>query len=165
MKNAGVNNSREFIITETTPILSLKRGSIDETDSKLLKGTVVKGNLKTRIIKVGKDKSPFRIIQLSDKKGYISPQVVNLYVGDFANLDGLKVKDKTPVKDTAFGQKGVNKKKKAKNFIINYGLPIAGGVVGYKIATKMGGDLKKQVGYTIFFGLLGCIPRYLYRNK
>lgn len=165
MKGNGVNNSQDFILTETAPILKIKGGKVEESEAKLLKGTVVKGILKTRIVTVGRDKKPFRIIQLNNDKGYISPQVVNLYVGDFANLDGLNIKDKTPTKDTAFGEKGTSRKRKAKNLIINYGLPIAGGVVGYKIAKRMGADDKKTFGYILFFGLLGCIPRYIYRNK
>jgi hypothetical protein len=166
MEQQGVNSSKQFLVKENAPILEFKGGQMEETGRTLMEGTVVNGLLKTRIIKVGRDKVPFRIIQLTGSKGYISPQVVNLYIGDFANLDGLApTKDKTPVKDTAYGEKKATTRKKAKNFIINYGIPITGGVVGYKIAKKMGADDKKTLGYILFFTVLGCIPRYLYRNK
>lgn len=166
MKSEGVNSNLSFKLNETSPILEIKNGRVEEGGHKLMRGTIVKGALKTRIITVDRNKIPFRFIQLEGKKGYISPQVVDVYIGNFANLDGLAPnKDKTPVKDTSFGQKGGTKGKKAKNFVINYGLPIAGGVVGFKIAKKMGADDKKTFGYILFFGLLGCIPRYLYRNK
>lgn len=167
MKGTGVNNNQEFILIESSPILEIKDGAVDVTDKKLLKGTVVKGQLKTRVVGEGEHKSPYRFIQLSNKTGFISPQTVNLYVGNFANLDGLAPnKDKTPVKSTAFGEKKKSTKRgKVKNLVINYGLPIGGAYVGYKIATKSGADTKKMIGYVVFFGLLGCIPRYLYRNK
>jgi hypothetical protein len=166
MKSEGVNSNLSFKLNETAPILEVKNGKVEEGGRKLVKGTIVKGALKTRIIKINRNKIPFRFIQLENKKGYISPQVVDVYIGNFANLDGLAPnKDKSPVQDTSFGQKAKSKGKKAKNFIINYGLPIAGGVVGYKIAKKMGADSKKTFGYVVFFGLIGCIPRYLYRNK
>ena len=166
MKGQGIDNSLQFILTENAPILDIKGNHVEESSKKLVKGTIVKGTLKTRVISIGKNKQPFRFIQLNDKKGYLSPQVVNIYVGYFANLDGLNPKnDNTPIRDTSFGQTSSRKTKNTKNFVINYGLPIAGGVVGYKIAKKMGGDDKKIFGYILFFGLLGCIPRYLYKKK
>lgn len=166
MKGTGIDNSLQFILTENAPILEVRGNKVEESSKKLVSGTIVKGNLKTRIVSMGKKKVPFRFIQLNDKKGYLSPQVVNVYVGHFANLDGLNPKtDGTPTKDTSFGQTQAGKKGKTKSFVINYALPVAGGVIGYKIANKMGGDDKKILGYVLFFGLLGCIPRYLYKKK
>lgn len=166
MKGDGIDSSLQFILKENSPILELKGSRVEETGKKLVRGTVVNGMLKTRIINVDGQKVPFRFIQLSNKKGYISPQVVDVYIGTFANLDGLAPqKDKTPTKPTAFGEKSNGKRGKAKNFVINYALPVAGGVVGYKIAQRMGADTKKTAGLVLFFGLLGCIPRYIYRNK
>jgi hypothetical protein len=165
MKEVGVNNNLTFLLTETSPILQIKKGEVDESGKKLVKGTVIEGMLKTRVVNVKGQKTPYRFIQLKDKAGYISPQVVNLYIGNFANLDGNNQKKETdPVKGTAYGQKS-GKKKKLKNAIINYGVPVLGGFVGYKIAKKMGADTKKTVGFVLFFGLLGCIPRYMYKNK
>lgn len=165
MKEVGVNNNLTFILKENAPILSIKKGEVDETSKKLVKGTIIDGMLKTRVVNIGGEKRPYRFIQLNDKAGYISPQVVNLYVGNFANLDGTKQTDSTPVKSTAFGQKKKTTKAKLKDAVINYGVPVLGGVIGYKIAKKMGADTKKTVGYVLFFGLLGCIPRYMHRNK
>ena len=122
--------------------------------------------IKTRIINVNGEKTPYKFIQLANGKGYLSPSVVNGYIGTFANLDGLNPVDETPTKKYALGEhnKG-NQKARLKSTLINYALPITGGVIGYKIAKKMNAEMKKTVGYIIFFGLLGSIPRYLYRNK
>jgi hypothetical protein len=164
MKGAGVNNTTSFIVKETAPILDVKSGKVEESSRKLLRGTIVKGMLKTRIVNMDGQKTPYRFIQLDDKKGYISPRVVNIYIGNFANLDGMSLKDSTPVKSTSFGEKST-RKNKAKNLIINYGLPIAGAVTGYQIAKKMGADQNKTIAYTAFFGLIGMIPRYIYKHK
>lgn len=164
MKGEGVNNSIDFIVRETAPIFEVKSGGVEETDKRLIKGTVVKGMLKTRIVNMDGSKLPYKFIQLSDKKGYISPQVVDMYIGDFANVDGTKQNKDTPTKSTSFGQKS-SKIAKTKNLLVNYGLPIAGAYIGYKIAVKKGFENKKILGYVAFFGLLGCIPRYMYRKK
>ncbi len=87
MKNEGVNNTLQFILKETSPIYELTNKSIiEESDKKLFRGTIIDGQLKTRIINIRGKKIPFKFIQLKDKKGYISPQVVNLYIGKFANF-------------------------------------------------------------------------------
>ena len=87
MKNDGINNTLQFILKETTPILELgAKSNIEESDKKLLRGTIVNGQLKTRIVNINGERVPFKFIQLKDKKGYISPQVVNLYIGKFANF-------------------------------------------------------------------------------
>ena len=87
MKKDGVDNTLQFILKETTPILELTNNSkIEESDKKLFRGTIIDGQLKTRIINIRGKKLPFKFIQLKDKKGYISPQVVNLYIGKFANF-------------------------------------------------------------------------------
>lgn len=166
METKGINNYLSFILTENAPLLTLKGSNIEESGKKLVKGTVVEGVLKTRIINISGEKVPYRFIELKDKKGYISPQVVNLYVGTFANYNGeYKNLDKTPVKDTAFGENSSNKKRERKNYLINYGLPIIGGVVGYQIAKRTGADNQKTLSYVLFFGLLGWLPRYVYKTK
>jgi len=165
-KKVGVSDNMSFIVKENAPIINIKGNNFDESDSKLVKGTVFDGKIKTRIINIDGEKQPYKIIQLSNGKGYISPDVVNGYIGTFANLDGLNPADNTPVKKYALGEhKKAGQKQKLKSTIINYALPITGGVIGYKIAKKMNAEMKKTVGYVIFFGLLGSIPRYLYRNK
>jgi hypothetical protein len=160
MKSEGINNALFFILKESSPILELgQNGIVEESDKKLLKGTVVKGQLKTRIVNVKGDKIPYRFIQLSDKKGYISPRMVNLYIGKFANFDNADVEeDKT--KET----EPYKNPKKTKNIIINWGLPIGGAVLGYYVGKKMEAEPKKLVGYVIFFTLIGFLPRYLYKN-
>ena len=72
MKGEGVNNTLSFILKETTPILEFgNNGVVEESDKKLLKGTVIQGQLKTRVVSMNGDKIPYRFIQLKDKKGYI----------------------------------------------------------------------------------------------
>ena len=160
MKKDGINNTLQFILKETTPIYELgQKSTIEESDKKLLKGTIIDGLLKTRIVNIDGERVPFKFIQLKDKKGYISPQVVNLYIGKFANFDNAENQEEI-TKET----KPYQKPKKTKNFIINYGLPVMGGVLGYYIAKKTEADEKKMIGFVLFFGLLGFLPRYLY-NK
>jgi hypothetical protein len=162
MKGAGVDSTQEYILKENTPILQIKGSDIEDTGRKLVKGTVVKGLLKTRIVKMGDDKRGYKFIELKDGKGFISPQVVNIYIPTFANSVGdPKKADNTPVQDTAFGEKPKTLKTRAKNMVINYGLPALGAYAGYKIAERMGADTKKTVGLVIFFGLIGLIPRYI----
>ena len=87
MNKDGINNTLQFILKETTPILELgHKSTIEESDKKLLRGTIINGQLKTRIVNIDGQRIPFKFIQLKDKKGYISPQVVNLYIGKFANF-------------------------------------------------------------------------------
>ena len=69
-----------------------------------------------------------------------------------------------PAEEITEETKPYQKPKKTKNFIINYGLPVMGGVLGYYIAKKTEADEKKMIGFVLFFGLLGFLPRYLY-NK
>jgi len=160
MKKDGINNTLQFILKETTPIYELgQKSSIEESDRKLLKGTIIDGQLKTRIVNIDGERVPFKFIQLKDKKGYISPQVVNLYIGKFANFGEADVQEEITEETEPY-----KKPKKAKNFIINYGLPIGGAVLGYYIAKRTEADEKKMIGFVLFFGLLGFLPRYLY-NK
>ncbi len=164
MNPSGGNNSLfKFILLEDAPIFSFSGSKIRETGNQLLEGTVIEGVLKTRIVDIDKQKIPYKFIEIKDKGGFISPQVVNLYVSDFANLDGSKLKDKTPVRETALGEKN-GKTAKRKNILINYGLPALGGVIGYQIAKKTGADVKKTVGFVLFFGLVGLIPKYVYKK-
>ena len=160
MKKEGINNTLQFILKTTTPILEMgQKNTIEESDKKLLKGTIVEGQLKTRVINYNGERVPFKFIQLKDKKGYISPQVVNLYIGKFANFENeVEIEEKTQ-ENTPY-----KKPKKLKNTLINYGLPIMGGVLGYYVAKKTDADEKKMIGFILFFGLLGFLPRYLY-NK
>jgi hypothetical protein len=160
MKKEGINNTLQFILKETTPILELGQKSvIEESDKKLLKGTIIDGQLKTRMVNLNGERVPFKFIQLKDKKGYISPQVVNLYIGKFANFEEAKNEEELTNETQPY-----RKPKKIKNTIITYGLPVVGGVIGYYIAKKMDADEKKMIGFVLFFGLLGFLPRYLY-NK
>ena len=165
MEIKGINTNLSFILTENAPILDIRGNKVEDSGKKLLKGTVLEGLLKTRVVSIDGQKVAYRFIELKDKKGYISPRVVNLYIGTFANLDGEEKTDSTPVKKTAFGEQEVNKKTSRKNYLINYGLPILGGIVGYKIAKRTGADDKKTISYVLFFGLLGWLPRYIYKNK
>ena len=160
MKNDGINNTLQFILKETTPILELgAKSNIEESDKKLLRGTIVNGQLKTRIVNINGERVPFKFIQLKDKKGYISPQVVNLYIGKFANFV-----DEEKEEEITNETKPYQKPRKARNFVINYGLPVVGGAIGYFIAKKMDAEPKKMVGFVLFFGLLGFLPRYLYKK-
>ena len=162
----GIKNNFSFILTENAPILSFKGNKVEDSGKKLVKGTVVNGLLKTRVVSVDGEKVAYKFVELENKKGYISPQVVNLYIGTFANYEGDdKTEDSTPVKGTAFGQQKADKKRTKKNYLINYGLPVLGGVVGYKIAKRTGADSKKTLSYVLFFGLLGWLPRYIYKTK
>ena len=160
MKNDGINNTLQFILKETTPILELgAKSNIEESDKKLLRGTIVNGQLKTRIVNINGERVPFKFIQLKDKKGYISPQVVNLYIGKFANFV-----DEEKEEEITNETKPYQKPRKARNFVINYGLPVVGGAIGYFISKKMDAEPKKMVGFVLFFGLLGFLPRYLYKK-
>jgi hypothetical protein len=160
MKEEGVNNTMSFILKETTPILELgDKSTIEESDKKLLRGTIINGQLKTRIVNIDGERIPFKFIQLKDKKGYISPQVVNLYIGKFANFVDDQ-KDEEITNET----EPYKKPKKARNFVINYGLPVVGGTIGYFIAKKSDADEKKMIGFILFFALLGFLPRYLYKK-
>lgn len=160
MKNDGINNTLQFILKETTPILELgAKSTIEESDKKLLRGTIINGQLKTRIVNINGERIPFKFIQLKDKKGYISPQVVNLYIGKFANfVEGEQDEEITEEIEP------YKKPKKNQNFIINYGLPIIGGTIGYFISKKNDANEKKMIGFILFFGLLGFLPRYLYKK-
>lgn len=152
-----------FILNEDAPVFSFSKGKINETEESLHQGTVIQGSLKTRIVNIDKNKIPYKFVEIKGNGGFISPQVVNLYVGDFANLDGSNIKDDTIVKKTALGEAKGNSLKR-KNTLINYGLPILGGIVGYQIAKRTGAETKKKIGFILFFGLLGMIPKYIY-NK
>jgi hypothetical protein len=160
MKKDGINNTLQFILKETTPILELgNKSTIEESDKKLLRGTIINGQLKTRIVNIDGKKIPFKFIQLQDKKGYISPQVVNLYIGKFANFTEAENEEEITQETEPY-----QKPKKTRNFIINYGLPVVGGAIGYFIAKKTDADEKKMIGFILFFGLLGFLPRYLYKK-
>ena len=160
MKKDGINNTLQFILKETTPILELgDKSVIEESDKKLLRGTIINGQLKTRIVNLDGERIPFKFIQLQDKKGYISPHMVNVYIGKFANFE-----DAVNVDEVTNESKPYQKPKKVRNFVINYGLPVVGGTIGYFIAKKNDGDTKKIVGFVLFFGLLGFLPRYLLKK-
>jgi len=156
-KQAGISNTQKFILTGNTPIIKIKGSKAEQGDTKLMRGTIIEGMVKTRILSQGKEKVPYKLIEIKDKKGYVSPESVNLYINNFANLDG-NPQDKT--RDTAFGEKPTTEQK-IKNTVVNWGLPILGGVVGFQVAKKMNADGKKMFGYIAFFTLLGFIPRYL----
>ena len=138
---------------------NLYKSVIEESDKKLLRGTIINGQLKTRIVNLDGERIPFKFIQLQDKKGYISPHMVNLYIGKFANFE-----DAVNVDEVTNESKPYQKPKKVRNFVINYGLPVVGGTIGYFIAKKNDGDTKKIVGFVLFFGLLGFLPRYLLKK-
>jgi len=160
MKNEGVNNTLQFILKETSPIYELTNKSIiEESDKKLLRGTIINGQLKTRIVNIDGERIPFKFIQLKDKKGYISPKVVNIYIGKFANFT-----ESDNIEEITEETKPYQKPKKNKGLLINYGLPVIGGIIGYFVAKKTDADSKKMIGYVLFFGVLGFLPRYLY-NK
>jgi hypothetical protein len=160
MKGEGINNTLFFILTETTPILEMGDNNIvEESDKKLIKGTIVQGQLKTRIVNMDGEKIPYRFIQLKDKKGYISPRVVNLYIGKFANFDNADLEQEKTTETEPY-----KNPKKGKNLIINLGLPIGGAVLGFYVGKKMEAEPKKLAGYVIFFTLIGLLPRYLYKN-
>ena len=160
MNKDGINNTLQFILKETTPILELgDKSTIEESYKKLLRVTIINGQLKTRIVNIDGQRIPFKFIQLKDKKGYISPQVVNLYIGKFANFV-----DEPNEEEITNETEPYQKPKKGRNFVINYGLPLVGGTIGYFIAKKTDADEKKMIGFILFFGLLGFLPRYLY-NK
>ena len=160
MKKDGINNTLQFILKESTPILELgDKSVIEESDKKLLRGTIINGQLKTRIVNIDGQRIPFKFIQLKDKKGYISPQVVNLYIWKFANFV-----DEPNEEEITNETEPYQKPKKGRNFVINYGLPLVGGTIGYFIAKKTDADEKKMIGFILFFGLLGFLPRYLYKK-
>lgn len=165
MKTIGIDNTKEYIVRESSPVLLIKNSKVDEADKRILKGTVVEGALKTRVINIDGEKVPYKFIQIKDSKEYISPQVVDVYINDFEGIDGENV-DKNPVRKTAYGEdKKTSRKQRIKRIAVNYGLPLAGAVIGYKVAEKKGGDMRTKVGYVLFFTLLGALPRILSKNK
>lgn len=160
MKSEGINNTLFFILKETAPILELGDNNVvEESDKKLLKGTIIQGQLKTRVVNLDGEKIPYQFIQLKDKKGLISPRVVNLYIGKFANFDNAEISEEKSSETEPY-----KNPKKGKNIIINWGLPIGGAVLGYFVGKKMEAEPKKLVGYVVFFTLIGILPRYLYKN-
>jgi hypothetical protein len=57
MKSEGINNTLFFILKETSPILELGDNNVvEESDKKLLKGTIVQGQLKTRVVNMNGQK-------------------------------------------------------------------------------------------------------------
>jgi hypothetical protein len=115
MKSEGINNTLFFILKETSPILELGDNNVvEESDKKLLKGTIVQGQLKTRVVNMNGEKIPYRFIQLKDKKGLISPRVVNLYIGKFANFDNAENSEEKSSETEPY-----KNPKKGKNIIIN----------------------------------------------
>jgi hypothetical protein len=85
--------------------------------------------------------------------------VVNLYIGKFANFTETDNEEEITQETEPY-----QKPKKSRNFVINYGLPVVGGAIGYFIAKKSDADEKKMIGFILFFGLLGFLPRYLYKK-
>jgi hypothetical protein len=98
-------------------------------------------------------------VKSKDKKGLFSPRVVNLYIGKFANFDNAEIGEEKSSETEPYK----NPKKKC-NLIINWGLPIGGGVLGYFVGKKMEAEPKKMIGYVVFFTLIGFLPRYLYKK-
>jgi len=162
MKGSGIDISHQFILLEDSPILNIQGNNVEESDKKLVKGTIVEGSLKTRIVKLGDLKRPYKFVELKNKKGYLSPRVLNIYIGKFANLEGELTNSENNGGDVSLNMyQKPPKKKGIKDIFINYGLPIAGGFIGYKIAKRMEADDKKTLGFVVFFGLIGLIPRYM----
>ena len=85
--------------------------------------------------------------------------MVNLYIGKFANFV-----DDQEQEEITEETKPYQKPKKAKNLVINYGLPVIGATIGYFVAKRTEADEKKMIGFILFFGLLGFLPRYLYKK-
>lgn len=164
MKVVGINNTIKFILKKSTPILEIRNGVLEESERKLIKGTVIDGILKKRVVKHNGKKIPIKLVEIKGKKGYIFPNILNIYVEKLAKFDGAEIENKEDeVKTTSFGEKKTTKSK-AKDMLINYGIPIIGGFVGYKIAKKMDLEPKKMIGMVIFFSLIGLLPRYLYKK-
>ena len=162
MTGIGADNNIQFKVKETTPILELKGSAINETDKKLIKGTILEGKLSTRVVKMGEHKTPFKLIKIKDEKGkFISPQVVSVFVSNFEGIEGEEVIN--DVEKTALGEGQKKYKKPSK--LIKYGLPICGLGLGYYIAKKKLYEPKKMAGTIVFFGLLGLLPRYLMNKK
>ena len=103
MNKDGINNTLQFILKETTPIYELgQKSTIEESDKKLLKGTIVDGQLKTRIVNIDGERIPFKFIQLKDKNDEL---FVYRIVQEFLN-NSIKYSNSTSIqidlkKDTA----------------------------------------------------------------
>lgn len=161
MSSIGADTNIEFKIKETTPILELKGSEITESDKKLIKGTIVEGKLSTRVIKMGGDKIPFKLIKLKDEKNkYVTPQVVSVFVSNFNGVNTEPVEQ--VVKKTSLGE---DKTTQRPSKLVKYGLPLGGIALGYYIAKKKQYETKKMLGMVAFFGLLGLLPRYLMKKR
>jgi len=160
----GISSNRLFILNANAPVLSIKGSKVEETDRVLVKGTVISGAIKTRVIGSGKDKKPFKFIHIEDSKNsYLAPPAVNYFINDFSKIE-KKRRTGSEVRDTAWGEVQ-GRKKKNNNFVVNYALPAAGAFIGYKLAQKQGAGAKKTALYVIGFGLLGMAPKYMKNNE
>jgi hypothetical protein len=165
----GVSKNTTFILSQDAPVLNITSGKIEDTGIVLLKGTVVDGVIKTKIVGIDGEKVPVKLLSLSsEKNSYIVPSFLNVYTKEIEEIKGLKARD-TPVKKSAFGEKtssieGGKKASAFNRFTLNIGVPALTAYIGYRVAKKQGGGTKKILIYTIGFGLLGFIPKYMSKS-
>lgn len=149
-----------FILNDNLPVLSIKNSSISESGKTLLKGTIVNGFLKTRLISLNGKRNPFKFIQLKNENGYISPRGADVYIEikkeQLKSFDGI-VSEKENLES-------ISKPKKVSK-VLSFGLPVIGGVLGYQIANKKGMELTKKIAFVLGFSLLFYVPIYVYKKS
>lgn len=149
-----------FILNDDLPVLSIKNSSISETNKKLIKGTILKGFLKTRLISLDGKRSPFKFIQLKDENGYISPRGVDIYI----EIKKEQLNNFSGENNEKDNLENVPKNKKVSK-LLSIGLPAIGGVLGYQIANKKGMELTKKIAFVLGFSLLFYVPIYVYKKS
>lgn len=166
----AIQKYNTFRIVKDAPILSLKGGNLEDTNTVLLKGTIVEGRIKTKIANINGEKTSVKLLAIQDEKdAYIIPSFVNIYTKEIEQIKGLRAKD-TPTKSSALGEtkssvESRERVSKLNRFMLNVGVPSLTAYIGYRIAKKQGGDTKKILIYTFGFGLLGLIPKIISKNN
>lgn len=150
-----VSTHTEFIIKKDTPVLELKGANrLDDSGSKLLEGTVVKGDLKKLFVKNGRGiEVPVKMIALAEKKNnYIIPESIDVYIGQFANADGLSEADKVGNNTI------ISKTENRINFTLKYILPLIGAGAGFYFAKRKGFENKELIMSVVGGALIGATP-------
>ena len=63
----GIKNNLSFVLTENAPILSFKGSKVEDSGKKLVKGTVINGLLKTRVVNINGEKVAYKFIESNEE--------------------------------------------------------------------------------------------------
>jgi hypothetical protein len=162
----SIAKNTAYILVKDSPLLSFNSGNIEDSGRVLLKGTVLSGEIKTKVANIDGEKTPIKLI--ATENGFIMPSHVNIYTKEIHEIKGLKAKE-TPVRSSALGEtkSSIEGRKRASllnRFAFNVGIPALTGYIGYRVAKKQGGGVKKIAIYTIGFAALGFIPKLINKS-